>query len=388
MAECQVTQQCRVCDNPVAEPFLDFGLMPIANDWQAEPGADCRRFPLAVWECPNCHLVQLSHVVAPDILFRNYGYVVSCSPPMVAHMETLASRFAHPKAKIVDIGGNDGTLAAAFIRRGSTAIVIDPAENIPCKAPKINRLLDRVAVAEAIELLDGKPDIVTATNVCAHVDDLVGFLKLVGGLLAPGGIFVTEWPDWRRTADLGAFDIIYHEHLSYFTFESFAYALRRAGLIPIQSEAVPVQGGSLLIISRRARAHEAIELPSRNGAAGSFMAMARATMKELPAFLESWQGRIAGYGAPAKATTLVNAVGIDESLLPYTVDSTPSKIGRYIPGTSIPIKAESELGNPECALILAWNFANDIRRKLPEGIQAAVPIPIPRVLSGGPSDKW
>ena len=373
-------QSCRICDGPVKEPFLDFGLMPLANDYQTEPGADCRRYPLGVWECGKCGLVQLTHVVAPKVLYEDYAYVTACSAPMIDHFAKFAKRFAVPGAKVVDIGSNDGTLPAAFIALGCTAIAIEPARNIVCKVPKITGFLDGAAVSAATCLLGGKADIVTATNVCAHVDDLLGFLGHVRELLSDDGRFIAEWPDWARTAEAGAFDQIYHEHLSYFTFASFAYALRQAGLQAVQLEYLPVHGGSLRVIAAPARANEYMTFPAHNGTVSQFMGMARATMRDLPHFLETYRGRIVGYGAPAKATTLLNATVVDVSLLPYTVDSTPSKIGRYIPGTSIPIRAESELGNPEIALILAWNFADEIGRKLPEGTLAAVPVPHPRVL--------
>jgi len=354
--------------------------MPLANDYQTEPGAGCQRFPLAVWEGGKCGLVQLTHVVSPEVLFEDYAYVTSCSLPMVDHFAGLAGQFAVVGAKVVDIGSNDGTLPAAFAALGSIAIAIEPARNIECKVPKITRFLDEVAVSEAIDLLRGKADIITATNVCAHVDDLLGFLGHVRTLLADDGHFIAEWPDWGKIAAAGAFDQIYHEHLSYLTFASFAHALREAGLQAVQLQHIPVHGGSLRILARPARPNEIAPLPTYKSLVPGFMQAAEATMTELPVFLESWKGRIAAYGAPAKATTLLNAVKIDEGLLPYTVDSTPFKVGRYIPGTSIPIRPESELGNPECALILAWNFAEEIVRKLPEGTRGAVPIPFPRVL--------
>jgi hypothetical protein len=299
---------------------------------------------------------------------------------MVDHFAGLARQFAFPGAKVVDIGSNDGTLPAAFATLGCTAIAIEPAQNIECKVPKITRFLDEAAVSEAIDTLGGKADIITATNVCAHVDDLVGFLKYVRALISDDGHFIAEWPDWEKTAEAGAFDQIYHEHLSYLTFGSFAYALREAGLQAVQLQYIPVHGGSLRILARPARTNEIAPLPTYKSLVAGFMQAAEKTIAELPVFLESWKGRIAGYGAPAKATTLLNAVKIDEPLLPYTVDSTPFKVGRYIPGTSIPIRPESELGNPECALILAWNFAEEIMRKLPEGTRGAVPIPFPKVL--------
>ena len=373
-------QGCRICGGPVKEPFLDFGLMPLANDYQAEPGANCRRYPLGVWECNKCGLVQLTHVVSPEVLYEDYAYVTSCSAPMVDHFAKFARRFAVPGAKVVDIGSNDGTLPAAFTALGCTAIAIEPARNIECKVPKITRFLDGIAAEGATELLGGKADIVTATNVCAHVDDLLGFLGHVRELLTDDGRFIAEWPDWARTAEAGAFDQIYHEHLSYFTFASFAYALRQAGLQAVQLEYLSVHGGSLRVVAAPARANEVVDLPPRNGTVTQFMGLTRATMRDLPHFLETYYGRIAGYGAPAKATTLLNAAKVDVALLPYTVDSTPFKIGRYIPGTSIPIRAESELGELEVALILAWNFVEEIMKKLPTGTRGAVPIPHPRVL--------
>ena len=371
---------CRICGGPVKEPFLDFGLMPLANDYQAESGADCRRYPLGIWECGKCGLVQLTHVVAPEVLYEDYAYVTSCSAPMVDHFATFARRFARPGAKVVDIGSNDGTLPAAFAALGCTAIAIEPARNIKCKVPKITRFLDEAAVAEATELLGGKADIVTATNVCAHVDDLLGFLGHVRALLRDDGRFIAEWPDWARTAEAGAFDQIYHEHLSYFTFGSFAYALRQVGLQAVQLEYLPVHGGSLRVMAAPARENEFMPFPPTNSTVGIFTRKAGQIMKELPLFLEGHKGRIVGYGAPAKATTLLNATGVDMALLPYTVDSTPFKIGRYIPGTSIPIRAEADLGYPEYVLILAWNFAEEIMKKLPPGTRGAVPVPFPSLL--------
>lgn len=380
MNDCQPVGSCRICGGQVKEPFLDFGLMPLANDYQIEPNADCRRYPLAVWKCDKCGLVQLTHVVAPKVLYEDYAYVTGCSAPMVGHFETFAKRFARPGARVVDIGSNDGTLPAAFVALGCEAIAIEPARNIECKVPKIVSFFNEAAVAEAIDLLGGKADIVTATNVCAHVDDLSEFLGYVRNLLSDDGRFIAEWPDWARTAEAGAFDQIYHEHLSYFTFGSFAYALRQAGLQAVQLEYLPVHGGSLRVMAAPARENEFMPLPPPNSTVAIFARKAGQIIKELPLFLEGRKGHIAGYGAPAKATTLLNAAKIDETLLPYTVDSTPFKVGRYIPGTSIPIRAESALGYPEYVLILAWNFADEIMQKLPTGTRGAVPIPFPSLL--------
>ena len=368
-------QGCRVCGGAVREPFFDLGLMPLANDYQTEPDAVCQRSPLAVWECSGCGLVQLTHVVAPEVLYREYPYLTGCSTPMASHFEALAESFAFPGAKVVDIGSNDGTLPAAFATRGCTAIGIEPARNIECKVPKITRFLDETAVAKAVELLGGKADVVTATNVCAHVDDLLGFLGHVRSLLSPEGLFVAEWPDWVRTAEAGAFDQIYHEHLSYFTRATFSQALRRAGLLSVREYPTLVHGGSCLVVSRYPRANERItDFNLVQPDTEVFVAHANWRNVALRRFFETNSRSVAGYGAPAKATTLLNAVHCTARQLPYVVDSTPGKQGRYIPGTDIPIRPESELGEPEVVVILAWNFAKEIKAKLPSWMSVVLPM--------------
>ena len=347
-------------------------------------------FPLDVWFCRGCAHMQLLDVVAPALLYEDYVYVSGTSPVFVKHFEQYASdvisEFALKSGDlVVDVGSNDGTLLKAFQRAGMTVLGIDPAKEIARKATAagietLTAYFDR-AVAEAIRSQHGHARCITGSNVFAHIDDLAGVLDAVRTLLAPEGVFVFEVSYLVDVFEKTLFDTIYHEHLDYHSVEPLVVFFERHGMQLIDARRVPTHGGSLRGIAQLAGARrpvhagvaELVDLERRLGLdledtfvryAGKIDALGR-DLKVLVQRLKGEGKRLAGFGAPAKATTLMYHFGLGPDDIEFIVDDNRLKQGLYSPGLHIPVLPSSaiEERKPDYLLILAWNFAEPIMAK-------------------------
>lgn len=403
---------CRVCRNKTLRLGLDLGELPLANSLiSIERAKDPRpepKFPLQVFYCTTCGLIQLLDIVDKKRMFDEYTFLTATAQTAMAHFdeyaEQLSSRLKLNQGDlVVDIGSNDGTLLKAFRKRGASVLGIEPARNVAeiAISDGVNTLVEYFD-AETVEKIGfEKARLITANNVVSHVADLENFIQSASRLLAPTGLFVFEVPwvvDWLRNRN---FDIIYHEHLSYFGFKPLSRLMAKNGLELVGVEYFPtIQGGTL----RGMVAHSG-SFPKDSGMIArvlddeekyanfhsleDFAKNVHVFRDELLTLLRSLKRRgkkIVGYGAPAKATILLNYCSIDSSILDFVIDTTPLKQGKFIPGVRLPILPPEQFrkSNPDYALLLAWNYKDEILKKEGEYMKAGgrfiVPFPSPHVV--------
>ena len=357
--------------------------------------------------CTDCGLIQLLDLVDRKEMFDDYAFLTATANTSLAHFDQYAERVAKLASLnkgdlVVDIGSNDGTLLKAFKRRGSSVLGIEPARNVGNLAvsagiPTLTEYFDHSTVEEVGR---GKAKIITANNVVSHVGDLNDFVESVNTLLGPDGLFVFEVPWVVDVLRHYNFDIVYHEHLSYFGFKPLSKVLEKHGLEFVDVEYFPqIHGGSLRGIAahpdRYSKRVDALDRIFREEEArATFSALEQFSLRvqqirvrlvELLRSLKRDGKRIVGYGAPAKATILLNYCSIDGSILDFITDTTPFKQGRFIPGVRIPIVAPAEFRKvvPDFALLLAWNFKDEITAKerdyLKSGGKFIIPFPEPKI---------
>ncbi len=407
-----VRDTCRACGGRKLHKFLDLGEVPLANSYltanrlqEPEP-----RFPLEVYFCADCWLVQLLHVVNPEVLFSNYLYRTGTNATIVGHNNALSKSVVESlrlgaKDLVVEIASNDGSLLGALRERGVRTLGVEPAKNIAALAREagietINEFFNS-AVAARIVREHGPASAVVANNVLAHVDATSDFLAACRALLTPGGRVVIEAPYLAEMLSRFEYDTIYHEHLCYFAVRPLMRLFERAGLELERAEQVEIHGGSLRLWGRASsdaghgpQVREMAEAERRAGFGelGTYGAFAGAVARNRERLLDILRGwrtegkRVAGYGAPAKGNTLLCYCGIDTALLPYTVDRSPLKIGMLAPGSHIPIYPVERLLEepPDYVFLLAWNFADEILEFLrpvrERGTRVLLPIPEPRII--------
>lgn len=407
-------ESCRICDCTRLTKVLSFGPTPLANAFLTERNMRDAEvyYPLDAYLCRDCGLLQLLDVVAPEILFKDYVYVSSTSPVFIAHFQDFAkdafSRFSLGRdSLVVDIGSNDGILLKPFREKGARVLGVEPDRKIAALAKKsgINSFVAffSPAVARAIVKRYGRADLITATNVFAHIDDIHAVAKGVKELLAPEGVFMIEVPYLADFLQKNLFDTVYHEHLSYFSLSALNIFFHRAGMKIIDVERVSTHGGSLRVFVAKKISHRRIGASVRVLLAsekkqrlhkeetyrryGLRILKNRAKLLSLLSSLKQRGKRIAGYGAPAKGNTLLNFFSIGSDLLEYIVDDSPHKQGKHTPGKRIPVVSSQHLTKnpPDYLLILAWNFADSIIAKneafRKSGGKFIIPIPYPKTIS-------
>lgn len=406
-------RRCRLCNAWLTETFIDLGMSPLANSYvQREHLSAIEPFyPLHARVCEGCYLVQLDDMQSPDTIFRDYAYFSSFSDTWLKHAadytEQMAKRFGlDASSMVIEVASNDGYLLQYFQGKGIPVLGIEPAANVASVAQQkgIPTLVKFFGSETAKELVRGntRADLLIANNVLAHVPDLNDF---VGGLkraLKPDGVITVEFPHLLHLIQENQFDTIYHEHLYYFALFPVAKLLGAHGLTLFDVEQLPTHGGSLRIyvrheedltkpITESVRYVQSLE--ERAGLARletyrRFRDQVQDTKRKLLDLLSTVksQGRtIVGYGAPAKGNTLLNYCGIRGDSISFTVDRSPHKQGRFLPGTHIPIEHPDRVreAKPDYVFILPWNLKDEIMQQLAyirewDG-QFIVPIPVPRV---------
>ena len=385
-----MTAVCRLCSAPLTQTFCDLGVMPLANSFLA--AVDSPRaepvFPLHVRVCSNCFLVQLPEVETPQNIFSDYAYFSSFADGWVDHCNTFANaavaRFGlTPRHRVVEIASNDGCMLGAFKRHGTGILGVEPAANVAQAAiargipTRIGFFGTRLAGELAAE--DLAADLLIANNVLAHVPDLNDFVRGLSALLKPHGVLSIEFPSLLRLIEETQFDTIYHEHFSYFCLLTAERALNQHGLSVFDVEDLVTHGGSLRIYAQRSSSgrqpasNRAAAVRQREIDAGldgpdvyrEFGRQVSARKRELVTFLKNAKASgktIVAYGAPAKGNTLLNYCGIGCELIDYTVDRSPHKQGRLLPGSHIPIKHPDVIRQtrPDYVLILPWNWKDEI----------------------------
>jgi 2-polyprenyl-3-methyl-5-hydroxy-6-metoxy-1,4-benzoquinol methylase len=414
-----VELRCRFCSTPLVHSFVDLGSAPPCQRHLTP--AELERaevfHPLHVRVCDRCFLVQLPEVLTPAELFAagDYAYFSSYSDGWVAHAGRFAEAAMHrlrldAHSRVLEIASNDGYLLQHFAARGIPVLGVEPASKCAAAArargiPSLEAFFGE-ALARRILAEHGALDLVVANNVLAHVPDLHDFVAGLSLLLGPGGVAALEFPHLLRLVEGNLFDTIYHEHYSYLGFTTVQEIFLHHDLAIFDVEEPPTHGGSLRVWARRKEqdrppvADSVARLVERERAAGMrelafYRGFEARVARAKYALLEFLVGarragcRVAGYGAPGKGNTLLNACGIRRDLVEYTVDRNPHKQGNFLPGSRIPILAPEHVfaTRPDYLLILPWNLESEIREQM-AGIAAwggrfVVPIPELRVIPAG-----
>lgn len=397
---------CGGCHSTDLIKVLDLGTSPLANELPTSASAALAqtRYPLGLVTCTSCSLLQLSEIVLDEDLWnREYTFYTGASWPAVQaqheYADDLLWRYRDlTKGLVLEVACNDGSMLSRFAAAGCRTLCVDPAVGPTAKAKSAG--LDVIVkgfsqiVAEQVLSEYGYADLVIANNVIAHVADLDDFIAGLAAMMSPVGRLVLEF---QYAADLitgNQIDLVYHEHRSFFSLSSLNQALVRHGLKALDVQQTAPQGGSLRVHVGRVddqapnNSVALLLLDERwmldpNSLAG-MQGRANRIRRRLRDLLweESRAGhRVAGYGASAKSTTLLNFCGIGPDLVQYFVDTTPTKQGRYTPGTGIPIidpRADSRA--PDTYLLTVHNYAGPIMRREQFAGQWLVPIPIPVML--------
>jgi SAM-dependent methyltransferase len=401
--------KCLFCCAVLRHTFVDLGMSPLCESFlSADQLNEMEPFyPLHVWVCERCFLVQVEEYVRPAGIFTEYAYFSSYSDSWLAHAKAyvtmISERFGlGPTSTVVELGSNDGYLLQFFVANGVPVLGIDPAKNVAEKAiargvPTLTKLFGRETAREVVAS-GRRADLVCGANVLAQVRDVNDFVGGIALLLKTGGVVTIEFPHLRRLMAENQFDTIYHEHFSYFSFLTVERIFDTHGLTLFDVEELPTHGGSLRIYARhaadaskpvtdRVRAVRDYELSTgfaRLETYASFTEQVHETKRRLLEFLIGARRRgkrIVGYGAPGKGNTLLNYCGIRTDFLDYTVDRNPYKHGKFLPGTHIPIFPPERIAQtrPDYVLILPWNLKDEIMEQMSTvrswGGQFVVPIP-------------
>ena len=400
---------CRACAGERLMPFLNLGRQPLANAFlsTADDFSKEAFYPLEVYFCETCSLVQLLDVIDPEILFRDYIYVTGTSETMARHNAAYARTVRDlltlgADDLVVEVASNDGSLLKQFQALGVRTLGVEPARNLAeaARADGIDTVDQFFSsdAARAIRESYGEAKVVIANNVLAHVDDTRDFLCGARHLLGNEGLAVFEVPYVMELLDRLEYDTIYHEHLCYFSVMALRKLCERAGLGIARIDRVPVHGGSLRVYAglqthnttavlnlENAEREAGLDSLARYSRFAANVETSRMLLRKMLCDLRAQGRSVAAYGAPAKGNTLLNYCGIDSTLIPYTVDRNVHKVGLYTPGMHIPVRPVAVLqeSRPDDVLILAWNFADEIMNQQAsyraQGGRFITPVPEPVV---------
>ena len=406
---------CRFCATPLRHTFCDLGMSPPSNAYlEARQLFEMERFyPLHAFVCEECKLVQLGQFQSPEEIFSDYAYFSSYSESWLVHarayVDATIPRFSlGAGSQVIEIASNDGYLLQYFRERGVPVLGIEPAANVAQVAERERGIPTWVQffgreTARKLVAQSRQADLLLGNNVLAHVPDLNDFVAGMKIALKPRGVITMEFPHLLRLMQENQFDTIYHENFSYFSLMTVQRVFAHHGLTIFDVDRLRTHGGSLRIYARHAEnLPEAIqdrvaELLAEEAAAGlpdmaayiGFGDRVRRCKRELLTFLIAARNdarTVIGYGAPAKGNTLLNYCGVREDLLAYTVDRSPHKQGRFLPGTHIPIHAPDRIreDRPAYVLVLPWNLRDEITDQLAFirdwGGRLVVPIPSVEVI--------
>jgi SAM-dependent methyltransferase len=409
MQQTDATKPCRFCGAGLRRTFVDLGMSPLCETYPS--AADFNRgevyYPLHVYLCENCFLVQLQEYESPESIFSDYAYFSSYSDSWLKHCETYCEKMTtrlglNGQSFVVEVASNDGYLLQYFVQRKIPVLGIEPAANVAKVAVEkgVPTLVQFFGTQLARELAaSGRcADLVLGNNVLAQVPDLNDFVEGLKTLLKPTGVLTLEFPHLLRLIEGNEFDTIYHEHFSYFSLLTTVRIMEAHGLNVFDVEELNTHGGSLRVYACRMEdQRHGIEpsvsnLIAEEGKAGlvspdgyeTFARQVKETKWALVEFLinAAREGKsVAGYGAPGKSATLLNYCGIGRDSIEYTVDRSPYKQGRFLPGSHIPIYHPERIREtkPDYVVILPWNLRDEIMQQLQFirewGGRFVVPIP-------------
>lgn len=403
---------CRFCEAPLRRKFVDLGRAPLSNACLTaeqlrlpEP-----HYPLCAYVCEECLLVQVEEVVSAEQIFGEYLYFSSYSDAWLRHADAYAKRMTDElrlgaQSLVVEVASNDGYLLQYFRQRGVGVLGVEPAANVAAVATGkgIATEIAFFGIETACRLAErGKADLICANNVLAHVPDLNGFVAGFPVLLKTSGIVTVEFPHLQRLIADTQFDTIYHEHFSYFSLLVVDRLFARHGLYVFDVDRLPTHGGSLRVhachvgANRQRTARFYAVLAEERAAGldrietyecfGETVVDAKCALLEFLIKARRAGELVVGYGAPAKGNTLLNYCGVGPELLAFTVDRSPHKQGRFLPGSQIPVFSPERILQirPDYVLILPWNLRDEIVGQMQAirdwGGRFVVPIPRAQVL--------
>ena len=403
------TGNCRFCNTPLQHVMVDLGMSPPCESYVSFEQVNHMEpfYPLCVYVCERCFLVQLQEYISSQAIFSHYAYFSSYSTSWLQHAERYVTMISErlglgSQSKVVELASNDGYLLQYFKQRGIPCLGIEPAANVAAaaQAKGIETVVAFFGRETAQKLRDEglQADLLLGNNVLAHVPDINSFVGGMQVLLAPGGVITMEFPHLVRLMEGNQFDTIYHEHFSYLALGVVERIFAHHGLTVFDVDELATHGGSLRIyachsgpeapapserIAKVRREEADWHLDSLEGYAGFAQQVITTKFNLLDCLIQlKRQGKtIAGYGAPGKGNTLLNYCGIRTDLLDYTVDRNPFKHGKYLPGTHIPIFSPDRIAEtrPDYLLILPWNLKDEIVTQMAYirewGGQFIVPIP-------------
>jgi trans-aconitate methyltransferase len=386
--------KCRFCATPLEDVFLDLGSAPPSNAFLAADALNAPEtwFPLKLFTCGKCRLVQVDEVQSHAALFApDYVYYSSFSRSWLAHAERYVGEAVTKlgldhNSLVMEIASNDGYLLQYVAARNIPCIGIEPTSGTAHAARQkgvetLERFFDRDFADEFVRER-GAADLIVANNVLAHVPNLNDFVAGMAAALAREGTITVEFPHLMELVSHRQFDTVYHEHFSYFSLHTVSAIFSAHGLRVWDVEQLSTHGGSLRVWATHAHGQRMetsavatlLALEAKAGMQdaayyGGFQTQADAVKNDCLTFLleQRRAGRkVAGYGAAAKGNTLLNYAGVKPDLLPYVVDASPHKQGRWLPGSRIPVVNESRLreDRPDFVLILPWNLCEEIVAQL------------------------
>lgn len=407
--------KCRFCNSNLQHTFIDLGMSPLCESYIDSQNLNKTEafYPLHVYVCGNCFLVQLLEYVSPEDIFTEYAYFSSYSDTWLKHAEIYVDMIIKrlklgQNNQVIEIASNDGYLLQYFVKRGIPVLGIEPAANVAeaAKQKGIQTIINFFGQQIAQELVSEgvHADLLVGNNVLAHVPDINDFVGGMKILLSPGGIITMEFPHLVRLMEENQFDTIYHEHFSYLSFVTVDRIFYEHGLSIFDVEQLTTHGGSLRIYACHREnidtpiTNRAKELKTEEMAYGInqvetysiFSERVKETKRKLLSLLIDLKHNgksIVGYGAPGKGNTLLNYCGIRTDFLDYTVDRNPYKHGKFTPGTHIAIFPPDKIEEtkPDFLLILPWNFKEEIMQQMSYvkdwGGKFIVPIPEAKVCS-------
>ena len=402
---------CLFCGTPLEHTFVDLGKSPLCESYLAAHQLDQMEpfYPLHVYVCGTCFLVQLKEYVSGEEIFTEYAYFSSYSDSWLAHARRYTEQMIMQlglsgESHVIEVASNDGYLLQYFVERGIPALGVEPAANVARVAvdkgvPTLVKFFGR-ETARQLAAQGKQADLLLGNNVLAQVPDVNDFVAGLKIALKPRGVITIEFPHLMQLVANNQFDTIYHEHFSYFSWVSAERIFAAHGLVLFDVEELPTHGGSLRIYARHAEdrtkpvTERARALNAREVEAGllsldyyrSFARQVEATKRDLLEFLVEARRagkRVVGYGAPGKGNTLLNYCGIRTDFLDFTVDRSPYKQGKFLPGTQIPIRHPDAIREtqPDYVLILPWNLRDEIAAQLAYVREwgGRLVVPIPRV---------
>jgi hypothetical protein len=385
--------QCRLCGAELTRTFVDLGMSPLCESYIPEEALDEAEsfYPLHVRLCEGCLLVQLPAYVSGESIFSDYAYFSSYSDSWVAHAKRYADAMIErlgltQDSLVTEVASNDGYLLQHFQAADVPVLGVEPAANVAeaARARGIRTEVRFLGAESGLQIAQryGRADLVAGNNVFAHVPDIQGFAAGLRALVKDEGTVTLEFPHLLRLIERRQYDTIYHEHFSYLSLLTSTRALATAGLRVVDVEELGTHGGSLRVYARPEEsggeptervktvlaAEESAGLHTVAGHEGFAPAVLKIKSDLLDFLLTAArEGRsVAGYGAPGKGNTLLNHCGIRSDLLSYTVDRSPFKQGKFLPGTHIPIYPPERLAQtkPDYILVLPWNLRDEISRQL------------------------